>query len=58
MAKELRCGEIMKGCDYVVQGRTEQEVLEKGAEHARVAHGIREMDDDTKNKVRAAIHDV
>lgn len=57
MAKELRCGEIIEGCDHVVRGDSEQEVLAKGAEHARSAHGITEMDEETKKKVQAAIRD-
>jgi predicted small metal-binding protein len=58
MAKELHCGDIMAGCDHVVQGETENEVLAKGAEHARDAHGIDQIDDETAAKVRGAIRDV
>jgi predicted small metal-binding protein len=58
MSKELRCGDVMEGCDYVARGATEEEVLEKGAQHARTAHGIREMDEETTDRVRAAIRDV
>lgn len=58
MPKELRCGEIISGCDEVIRGETEEEVLSRGAKHARNAHGITEMDEDTAKKVKAAIRDV
>jgi predicted small metal-binding protein len=57
MSKELRCGEIMNGCEYVVRGESEEEVLAKGAEHARTAHGVEELDAETVERVRAAIRD-
>lgn len=43
MAKELHCGEIMEGCPAVIRGESEEEVLKKGAQHARDAHGIDEL---------------
>lgn len=57
MTKELHCGEIMEGCDHVIRGETEDEVLTKGAEHAREAHGVEEIDEETAEKVKAAIRD-
>lgn len=57
MAKELRCGDIMPGCDHVIRGETENEVLAQGAQHARDAHGVEQMDAETAEKVRSAIHD-
>lgn len=58
MPKELRCGDIISGCDEVIRGETDDEVLSKGAEHAREAHGIAEMDEETAEKVKAAIRSV
>lgn len=57
MTKELHCGEIMKGCDTVIRGETEDEVLKKGAQHAREAHGIDKMDDDTVRAVKEKIRE-
>jgi hypothetical protein len=31
MAKQLKCGDLMPGCDFVAKGATEAEVLEKAA---------------------------
>lgn len=57
MAKQLRCGEIIEGCDHVIRGESEDEVMAKGARHAREAHGVEEIDDETAEKVKAAIRD-
>jgi len=57
MSKELHCGEIMDGCPAVIRGQTEEEVLQKGAQHARDAHGINSLDDETVAAVRAKIRD-
>jgi len=58
MSKELHCGEIMKGCPEVIRGETEEEVMRKGAQHARDAHGIEKLDDETRRVVRSSIKDV
>jgi predicted small metal-binding protein len=41
----------------VIRGETEDEVLKKGAQHAREAHGIDKMDDDTVRAVKAKIRE-
>ena len=38
------------------RGATEQEVLDKAAEHSREAHGMQELSPELVAKVRAAIH--
>ncbi|MGH7576366.1 MAG: DUF1059 domain-containing protein [Longimicrobiales bacterium] len=48
----------MTGCDFVARAESEEELVERGTEHARVAHGLLELDPETENRVRAAIHDV
>lgn len=58
MATELRCGEMFPGCEWVGRAETEEEVLAKGAEHAAEVHGLKEIDEDTEERVRAAIRDV
>jgi predicted small metal-binding protein len=57
MAKELHCGEIMDGCPEVIHGQSEEEVLQKGAQHAREAHGIDSLDDDTIQMVKSKIRE-
>ena len=55
MAKELRCNDIMPGCDFVARGEDEAEVLSKAAEHAREKHGLNEIDEETANQIRGQI---
>jgi predicted small metal-binding protein len=57
MAKELHCGEIMSGCPEVIRGQDEEEVLKKGAQHAREAHGIEHLDDEMVSAVRSKIRE-
>jgi predicted small metal-binding protein len=57
MAKVLRCGDIVGDCDFVATGETEQEVMQKAAEHAQSAHNLSEITPDLADKVRSAIHD-
>lgn len=57
MARELRCGDVVEGCDGVVRGATDGEVMEQAAAHAADAHGMQEVDDRTAAALRDAIHD-
>lgn len=55
MNLELRCGDVVPGCDGVVAGATRQDVLDQAAVHARDAHGITTLDDPTRAALEAAI---
>jgi len=55
MAKVLQCGDVMPGCNVVIEGKDEAEVMAKGAEHAKTAHGIATIPPDVAAKVQAAI---
>ena len=57
MAKEMRCGDLMPGCDKVIEGRDEKEVMAKAAEHARRDHNMQDITPELQEKVRGAIHD-
>lgn len=58
MTKVLRCQDVgIWECDFVARGETEQEILNKAAEHARSAHEVTEIPADVLAKVRAAIRD-
>ncbi len=57
MAKVLRCGDLMPGCKAVIEGKDVTEVLKKGAEHAKTAHGMASIPPDVAKKVQAAIKD-
>ena len=57
MARELRCGDVVDGCDGVVHGADDDEVMRRAAAHAAEAHGLDEVDERTADALRAAIHD-
>jgi predicted small metal-binding protein len=55
--KQFACGTLMDGCDGVVQGETEDEVLAAAATHAAEAHGITDVTDELASAIRAGITD-
>jgi predicted small metal-binding protein len=57
MSKILRCREVGMDCDFEARGESEQEILAKAAEHARLDHGMNEIPEEVLTKVRAAVHD-
>ena len=58
MEKRLLCGDVVPGCAAEVRGATEEEILRQAVEHARTAHGIEKIDEQTAAKVKAAIRTV
>jgi predicted small metal-binding protein len=57
MTKTLTCRDVGVDCDFVAQGETEQEVMEKARQHARKDHGYADIPPELEEKVKAAIHD-
>lgn len=57
MAKAMRCGDVVPGCDFVARGDTEDEVMGQVAEHARSAHGVESVSPELAAQARAAIHE-
>ena len=55
--KTLHCSDLMKGCDFVATGATEDEVIKKTAEHARSAHGMHHLSPEMALRVREAIRE-
>lgn len=53
--KEFVCGELVPGCDEVLTGDSDEQILEKVAVHAREAHGMDEVPPDVQDSVRAKI---
>ncbi len=54
--KTLVCGELVAGCDEVIQGETENEILAQAGKHATEAHGMA-VTPELVAEVRAHIHD-
>jgi predicted small metal-binding protein len=55
--KKFACGDVVAGCDGVVTGATEDEVLAAAAAHAASAHGMNEVPDEVVTAIRAGITD-
>ena len=58
MARELRCADVIPGCDFVAQGKDDSDVMRKVAEHAKNVHRMAAISMDLERKARAAIRDV
>ena len=58
MARELRCGDLMPGCNFVAEGKDDSEVMKKAAEHAKSVHKMVAIAMDVEKKARAAIRNV
>ncbi len=57
MSKTMKCGDVMPGCNTVIEGEDVQEVLSKAAKHAANDHGVKEITPEIARKVEAAIRD-
>jgi predicted small metal-binding protein len=58
MAKILECAKVdpSSGCQKILRGETEEQLLKKAAEHAK-EHGIREVTPEMMERVKANIRD-
>ncbi len=54
-AYSFACKDIGMDCGFTATANTEEELMQKIAEHARTAHNIQHMDDAMLAKVKAAI---
>lgn len=53
--KKFECGTVVPGCDGVVTGETDDDVLAAAAAHAADAHGMTEVPDELVGAIRAGI---
>jgi predicted small metal-binding protein len=51
----FKCSDVPKNCDWQISGHSEQEIMPKIEQHGREKHNLT-IDDQTRNKVRSAIH--
>ena len=58
MAKILECASVdpSSGCQHVVRGETEEDILQQAGAHAQ-EHGIREVTPELIERVKANIRD-
>ena len=57
MVRELRCADLMPGCNFVAHGKDDSEVMQKTAEHAKSVHKMIAIAMEVEKKARAAIRD-
>jgi len=55
--KTFACGTVVEGCDGVVSGESDEEVLAAAAAHAREAHGMETVPDDVVAAIKAGIRE-
>jgi predicted small metal-binding protein len=55
--KILRCGDIMPGCDKIIEGKSADEVFAKAEDHARKEHNMTIILPSTMSQIEAAIRD-
>ncbi|MDX2379787.1 MAG: DUF1059 domain-containing protein [Acidimicrobiia bacterium] len=53
--KQFACGTVVDGCDGVVTGETDDDVLAAAAQHAAAAHGLTEVPDELAAQIKAGI---
>jgi predicted small metal-binding protein len=57
MAKILKCGDLMPGCDTVIEGKDNDEVLAKAEAHARKEHNMTLIPPTVVDQIERAIKD-
>jgi len=55
--RTFECDTVVPGCDGVVTGETDDEVLAAAARHAGAVHGISEPSPELVAAIRGGIHD-
>jgi predicted small metal-binding protein len=55
--RKFECGSVVAGCDGVVTGETDNDVLAAAAQHAASAHGMSEVPDEVVAAIRSGITD-
>lgn len=53
--KQFRCGEVVPGCEWTIEGESDEQILEHVAEHARDEHGMDEVPPEVQDRVRSLI---
>jgi predicted small metal-binding protein len=55
--RRFECDHVVPGCDGVVTGDTDDEVLAAAAQHAADVHGMAQVPVDVASAIRAGITD-
>jgi predicted small metal-binding protein len=57
MTKVLRCSDMMPGCDYVARAETEDELMQKAAQHAQEKHGMQTVPPEVVQQIKSKIRE-
>lgn len=57
MTTVIHCRDVGFDCDGVIRADTEEEALERAAQHARDAHDLEEVTPEVVEKVKAAMRE-
>jgi len=55
VAYQFDCTNVVPGCEGVVSGESEEEVLQKAASHAAESHNMDQLPGEVVEKVKASI---
>jgi predicted small metal-binding protein len=55
MTKHIACGDVVEGCPFEASASTEDELVQKVAQHAAQKHGLKNVTPELAAKVKAAI---
>lgn len=55
MEKVIRCRDVGFDCDGVIKAKTEAEALNLAAEHAKNAHGLKEVSPEVVAKIKSVM---
>lgn len=57
MVKTLHCRDFGESCGYVACGSSDEEVLQKGAEHARLEHNKMDFSQEEQQQAKSMIRE-
>ena len=57
MAKVIECAAVVPGCNFVIHGADEAEIIVKMAEHLGSAHDVKHLSEQLKARIHAFIRD-
>jgi predicted small metal-binding protein len=58
MYKSLSCRDVGADCDFTMCAKTEAEIFQKAAEHAKKDHNMSEIPKEFKEKARSVMREV
>ena len=57
MKKVIRCRDVGFDCDGVIKAPTENEALSLAAEHAKAAHGVKDITPEIVAKIKSVMRE-